>query len=686
MSEKKKQLSEIHLVGRRRHLSSPDRGGGVVTSQINRFGATAMQYAALNSVHGKELVEFFFSKGLCEKKTDERGLLPLQQALRVKNMEAAKELVQCRRDERKHRDLMHSSVFEFAKHDASLFCEIGNIGRNGPGGLFEMSIQKDLCLICERPTADGAIFAVHVDKEKLQEWFLNVCGHELAEKVEDDDKICYFCAWQAEFLWNFDGMSDDDLVWWPRILDFDDAARELRKCYFEGIVEQCWVQLEEVNLPESEEDETEKEEAESKSETHSNIFSEKKKCLYCDKLYKFSSDLSKHVKKRHKNAIRCDSADVPTLTDRFGATALHYAALNPVHGKELVELFVSKGLCVEERVRRGLLPLPHALSVKNMEAAMELLQRRRDKRKHRDLLHFSMAKTTFISPNTMPVLSENRPFRSKWCTSACPGGLSKMSIQKALCLICERPTADGTIFAVHVDKEKLQTWFLNVSGHELADQVKDEDKICYFCAWQAEFLWEFDGMEDDDLVWWPRNSDFDDAARELRTHYFEGNVEQCWVQLEDVDLPEREEYEVGKDEVELESETRANIFSQKKKCLYCGKMSVKISNFLQSVWLDDVNTCRRLIEAGAVVTTLTDRFGATALHYAALNLVHGKELVEMVKNMEAAMELLQCRQDEQKHRDLLHFSVAEKNLKFAKHDASLVWKSGILEEMVHIGV
>ncbi|CAB3381592.1 Hypothetical predicted protein [Cloeon dipterum] len=326
---------------------------------------------------------------------------------------------------------------------------------SGSGGLTEMSFQKELCLICERPTADGAIFAVHVDKEKLQQWFLNVCGHELVEEIKDDDTICYFCAWQAEFLWKFDGMSDDDLVWWPRNLDFDDAARELRKYYFEGIVEQCWVQLEEVNLPEDEDDETEKEEAESESETHSNIFSEKKICLYCEKLYKFSSDLSKHVKKTHKEAIRC------------------------------------------------------------------------------------------------------------------PGGLLEMSIQKALCLICERPTADGVIFAVHVDKEKLQQWFLIVCGHELADQVKDDDTICYFCAWQAEFLWKFDGMEDEDLVWWPRNLDFDDAARELRKYYFEGIVEQCCVQLEEVDLPESEEDETEKEEGESESETHSNIFSEKKKCLYC---------------------------------------------------------------------------------------------------------------------
>ncbi|CAB3384481.1 Hypothetical predicted protein [Cloeon dipterum] len=98
--------------------------------------------------------------------------------------------------------------------------------------------------------ADGAISAVHVDKEKLQEWFLNVCGHELAEEIEDEDTICYFCLWHAEFLWKFNQMADELLVWWPRNSDYlDDAAKELRNYYFEGKLEQCWVQLEKIELP-----------------------------------------------------------------------------------------------------------------------------------------------------------------------------------------------------------------------------------------------------------------------------------------------------------------------------------------------------------------------------------------------------------------------------------------------------
>ncbi|CAB3379718.1 Hypothetical predicted protein [Cloeon dipterum] len=271
---------------------------------------------------------------------------------------------------------------------------------SGSGGQLEMSLQKVLCSICERPTADGAVLGVHVNKEKLQTWFLNVSGHELDEEVEDEDLICFFCLWHAEFLGKFNGISDEALVWWPRNSDYsDDAAKELRNYYFEGKLEQCWVQLEKIELPQSDGEGTQNAEAE-----------------------------------------RCD---------RLVATCKH--------------------------------PSIYSGS----------------------------------------------------------GGPLEMSLQKELCLICERPTADGAVQAFHVDKEKLQAWFLNVSGHELAEEILDDDLICFFCLWHAEFLGKFNAISDEALVWWPRNSDYtDDAAKELRNYYFEGKLEQCWVQLEKIELPQ----------------------------------------------------------------------------------------------------------------------------------------------------
>ncbi|CAB3388485.1 Hypothetical predicted protein, partial [Cloeon dipterum] len=164
---------------------------------------------------------------------------------------------------------------------------------SGSGGQFEMSFQRALCSICERPTADGAVLGVHVDKGKLQTWFLNVGGHELAEEIDDDDLICYFCLWHAEFLGKFNGISDEALVWWPRNLDYsDDAAKELRNNYFEGKLEQCWVQLEKIELQQSDGEGTLNAEAE--------IQPRRWKCIYCGKRFKYSRNLSEHMKKKHK--------------------------------------------------------------------------------------------------------------------------------------------------------------------------------------------------------------------------------------------------------------------------------------------------------------------------------------------------------------------------------------------------
>ncbi|CAB3386032.1 Hypothetical predicted protein [Cloeon dipterum] len=165
-----------------------------------------------------------------------------------------------------------------------------------------MSFQRALCSICERPTADGAVLAVHVDKGKLQTWFLNVSGHELAEEIDDDDLICYFCLWHAEFLGKFNGISDEALVWWPRNLDYsDDAAKELRNNYFEGKLEQCWVQLEKIELQQSDGEGTQNAEAE--------IQPRRWKCIYCGIRFKYSRNLSEHMKKKHKEAIRCVAHD-----------------------------------------------------------------------------------------------------------------------------------------------------------------------------------------------------------------------------------------------------------------------------------------------------------------------------------------------------------------------------------------
>ncbi|CAB3386164.1 Hypothetical predicted protein [Cloeon dipterum] len=152
-----------------------------------------------------------------------------------------------------------------------------------------------------------------------------------------------------------------------------------------------------------------------------------------------------------------------------------------------------------------------------------------------------------------------------------------MPLVKPLCRVCERPTADGAVQAVQLDKEKLQTWLLNVCGHEFAEEIEDEDLICSFCIWHAEFLAKYD-CEHEALAWWPPDLAYlKDVARELRRKYLEGKAEQCWVQLEKIEEEENTEHERKSD-------------GQKsgRKCFYCEQAVANISRHVIPVFADPV--------------------------------------------------------------------------------------------------
>ncbi|XP_065350784.1 zinc finger protein 182-like [Cloeon dipterum] len=153
-------------------------------------------------------------------------------------------------------------------------------------------IQKPLCRLCECPTSDGHVLASQVDRFKLRKWAMEVMNlteedENLPEVVEEDALICYFCIWQAEFG---DESGDEAVAWWPKNLDLEENARVLRESYSVGEVEQCWVQLEEVDLAKYEKEIPKKRKCGSKV------------CLYCGKRY---DQLTRHVKYMHKEAIKC---------------------------------------------------------------------------------------------------------------------------------------------------------------------------------------------------------------------------------------------------------------------------------------------------------------------------------------------------------------------------------------------
>ncbi|XP_065336754.1 putative ankyrin repeat protein RF_0381 [Cloeon dipterum] len=71
-----------------------------------------------------------------------------------------------------------------------------------------------------------------------------------------------------------------------------------------------------------------------------------------------------------------EGAAVDAKSEDLGATALHYAALNKNHGKELVTLFVSLGLQVTEMDSEGEEPIHYAIRMQNFKIAEHLLQLR----------------------------------------------------------------------------------------------------------------------------------------------------------------------------------------------------------------------------------------------------------------------------------------------------------------------
>ncbi|XP_065337433.1 zinc finger protein 814-like [Cloeon dipterum] len=153
-------------------------------------------------------------------------------------------------------------------------------------------IQKPLCRLCECPTSDGHVLASQVDRFKLRKWAMEVMklteeDENLPDVVEEDALICYFCIWQAEFG---DESGDETVAWWPKNLDLEGNAKVLREYYSVGEIEQCWVQLEEIDPAEY------GKEIPKKRKYGSGV------CLYCGNSY---NKLTDHVKLMHKEAIKC---------------------------------------------------------------------------------------------------------------------------------------------------------------------------------------------------------------------------------------------------------------------------------------------------------------------------------------------------------------------------------------------
>ncbi|XP_065345460.1 zinc finger protein 23-like [Cloeon dipterum] len=172
----------------------------------------------------------------------------------------------------------------------------------------KIPIQKPLCRLCECPTSDGHVLASQVDRFKLRKWAMKIMNltendENLPEVVGEDALICYFCIWQAEFG---DESGDETVAWWPRNLDLEENARVLRKNYSVGEVEQCWVQLEEVDLAKYTKESPKKRKFDIDLAKYKKEIPKRRNrsgvCFYCGRRF---NGLMEHIKSKHKKAIKC---------------------------------------------------------------------------------------------------------------------------------------------------------------------------------------------------------------------------------------------------------------------------------------------------------------------------------------------------------------------------------------------
>ncbi|CAB3375096.1 Hypothetical predicted protein [Cloeon dipterum] len=438
------------------------------------------------------------------------------------------------------------------------------------------AIQKPLCRLCECPTSDGHVLASQVDRFKLRKWAMKIMNlterdENLPEVVKEDDLICYFCIWQAEIG---DESGDEAVAWWPKNLDLEENARVLRENYSVGEVEQCWVQLEEVvDLAKYEKEIPKKRSGE---------------CFYCGKRY---CNLRQHVKLMHKKAIKCGirgcTAYFNTEKDKKRHMQHHlHEKYNETCGSKNfwckfceILTFYSKVTSWRQHMNYKhpeLVACTHYGCKEYFKSKSEMIQHINSCHKqaiNRYLFHCKYCEYFTTLKDSLRKHEEAKHMPKMFKCDLCDASFGskdrmqlrrrqgKPAIQKPLCRLCECPTADGHVLASQVDRFKLRNWAMKVMNlterdENLPEVVEEDALICYFCIWQAEFG---DESGDEAVAWWPKNLDLEENAKVLRENYSVGDVEQCWVQLEEVDLAKYEK------EIPTTWKPMSGV------CFYCGK-------------------------------------------------------------------------------------------------------------------
>ncbi|CAB3368690.1 Hypothetical predicted protein [Cloeon dipterum] len=170
------ELNPLHVAAKtsdvehcRRLVEDEGADVGAVSGNLD---ATAMHCAALNTLNGKQIVEYLTSLGLKADLKDSEGQEPIHYAVRARNFEVAKKLLKIKSGdgaEEGKNNLLHYFVkennFEFVKivheSDRKLIKEKGECGKTA----FHLAAQHSDLEVCRWLAGNGVNFNVRDDEK-----------------------------------------------------------------------------------------------------------------------------------------------------------------------------------------------------------------------------------------------------------------------------------------------------------------------------------------------------------------------------------------------------------------------------------------------------------------------------------------------------------------------------------------
>ncbi|XP_065341369.1 uncharacterized protein LOC135940427 [Cloeon dipterum] len=357
--------------------------GQDVSAKCQEFGATALHHATVNKEHGVGLISFFVQRGLRTDATDRDGETPIHYAVWAGNFQHAKELIQF--SDHGYNLLQFFVVennLELAKRvhqdDRNLINEVGEFS------IFHLAASHADVAMCKWLVKEGAdatsecrnlkYTALHyASKNKsfgkdIVHFLVDSLGLDVNKRSVNDETPLH-CA-----------LSEINIEVAEELLDLN--AESLRVKIGENtLIHYCmrWNKLTSAQFIHARDVGMVKE-----------LGKNRKSSLHVAAQYADLETNSWLVDLGVDPLIECGTKNK--------GTALHYVGFNRIHGVQLVEFYVSKGLKVDGNTRIN--PLHFALSKGNVNVAEKLLQlgaNLRVKLKDFNLLHYSVIKNRLES-------------------------------------------------------------------------------------------------------------------------------------------------------------------------------------------------------------------------------------------------------------------------------------------------